>query len=225
MSQSDKNWNKTPKTKAEQRGRKCCEAQRAEDVGTAGLYCLLPCCARQNVPGTASLTFGLLLLGFFRNIIFFPQSQQAHDIKQAELWFWSWESWGWSLAGKCRSGCWTPLFSWVGSAMCRGGEWPTAESGSGLDSETHPPGQKSRSTPEAQEGRANSSPSPPNNSSGHLMRKAVSFVLTVKYVLRLLPPSKVYIISGLNYFSTAVAPSFHKTFSRLWFGMWRTSKD
>lgn len=65
MSQSDKNWNKTPETKAEERGRKCCEAQRTEDVGTAGLNCLLPCCARQNVPGTALLTFGLLLVGVF----------------------------------------------------------------------------------------------------------------------------------------------------------------
>lgn len=56
-------------------------------MGSAGLNCLLPCCARRNVPGTALLTFGLLLVGFFYNIIFFPQSQEASDIKQAELRF------------------------------------------------------------------------------------------------------------------------------------------
>lgn len=108
MSQSDKNWNKTPNTKEEERGRKCCEAQRAEDVGTAGLNCLLLCCARQNVPGTALLTFGLLLVVFFYNIISFPQSQQGSDIKQAELGFWGWESRRWSLAGKSRCGFWSP---------------------------------------------------------------------------------------------------------------------
>lgn len=65
MSQSDKNWNKTPKTKTKGRGRQCCGAQRAEDVGTAGLNCLLPCSARRNVAGTVLLSFGLLLVGFF----------------------------------------------------------------------------------------------------------------------------------------------------------------
>lgn len=116
-------------------------------------------------------------------------------------------------------------FSWVRSAMCRGGEWPTSESGSGLDSETHPPWQKSRVDPRGSGGKSQFQPFSSNNSSGHLMRKAVFFVLTVKYVLRLIPPSKVYIISGLNYFCTVVAPSFHKPFSLLWFGTWRTSKD
>lgn len=77
-----------PQTQRQKKeGEKCCEAQRAEDVGTAGLNCLLPCCARQNVPGTALLTFGLLLVVFFYNIISFPQSQQGSDIKQAELGF------------------------------------------------------------------------------------------------------------------------------------------
>lgn len=57
------------------------------------------------------------------------------------------------------------------------------------------------------------------------MRKAVFFVLTVKYVLRLILPPKVYIISGLNFFFTIVAPSFHKRFSLFWFGTWRTPED
>lgn len=45
-----------------------------------------------------------------------------------------------------------------------------------------------------------------NNSSEHLMRKAIFFVMTVKYVLRPIPQSKVYIVLGLNYFCTVDAP-------------------
>lgn len=116
-------------------------------------------------------------------------------------------------------------FSWVRSAMCRGGKWPTAESSSDLDSDTHPPCQKSKVSPRGSWGKSQFQPFSSKNSSGHLMRKAVFLVLTVKYVLRLITPSKAYIISGLNYFFTVVAPSFHKPFSLFWFGTWRTSKD
>lgn len=56
-------------------------------MGTAGLNCLLPCSARRNVAGTALLSFGLLLVGEFFHIFFFPQSKQASDVKQMELWF------------------------------------------------------------------------------------------------------------------------------------------
>lgn len=78
VSQSDKNWNKTPKTKTEERRRKCCEAQRAKDVGTAGLNCLLPCSVRRNVAGTVLLSFGLLLVGLFK--IFFSSPKANRQV-------------------------------------------------------------------------------------------------------------------------------------------------
>lgn len=95
----------------------------------------------------------------------------------------------------------------------RGVERPTSEAASGLDSETNLPHQKFRVVPGGSGGKSRFQPFSSNrswtycnSSSGPLMRRAIFSVMTVKYVLRLIPQSKVYILLGLNYFCTVGAP-------------------
>lgn len=103
----------------------------------------------------------------------------------------------------------------LGLPWGRGGERPTSESGSGLDSEANLPLWKFRVVPRGsgekswfQPFSSNRSWTYCNNTSGPLMRKAIFFVMTVKYVPRSIPQSKVYIMLGLYYFCAAVHPDF-----------------
>lgn len=89
----------------------------------------------------------------------------------------------------------------LGLLRGRGGERPTSESGSGLDSETNLPYWKFRVVPRGSGGKSQFQPFSSNrswtycnNSSGPLMSKAIFFVMTVKYVHKLIPQSKVYIV-------------------------------
>lgn len=118
----------------------------------------------------------------------------------------------WVLNLLCSTRPWRPSGG-LGLLRGRGVERPTSESGSGLDSETNLPHQKFRVVPEGSGGKSRFQPFSSNrswtycnSSSGPLMRRAIFFVMTVKYVLRLIPQSKVYILLGLNYFCTVGAP-------------------